>query len=476
METVTTKSKSLPRIEYTSSIFSLACFSILRVTLAIVLLSNSLAHASSWQLRKGVSLSLGVVRSDGRIGDDAGLLGEDFRTDRTISISPFISVSRQTRLLSFTGRAGVVYRDTESQPNARVDPSAAFTASATLIDNTLWLDSSARGSRRLVSGSIIDDANTLPDEATDVYEFSIGPRWEQQLSRSVRVAGVYQYSIVGGRGSLIQGSDSQAVGVEIVKALSAGKTQLGLRFEGQRDSFDTNDIDGTARAETVIGVVDHSFKSNLDGRLFIGWDQLKTATRDFDEQSTLYGAGITWEPTRRLFIDAEYSERVFGSKPAVSIRLQGRVSSIEFTWSRTTTILQGLVFGDDETVGAALDPVSLQTGEIGAEVSLDDIDVGSFAPFASESENVNEEIALTYRLQGRVSSFVAILSRLEQERLATPGGERANKIQLILSRNLSKSLQLTFSVSAIDGETVSEENTANDLRRQDALLTLTLQL
>ena len=110
------------------------------------------------------------------------------------------------------------------------------------------------------------------------------------------------------------------------------------------------------------------------------------------------------------------------------------------------------------------------------DITVDDLGETSFAPFASETENVVEEIALTYQLQGRISSFLARVSRVEQDRLSTTGGETANRVELGLSRKLSKSIELDFTVSAVDGETTSIDNEVADLRRQQAFLTVSVAL
>ena len=302
MGTAISKSKSLLRIDPAALLLSsYRSHALLPALIFITLLHTNSAYGSTWQFSKGLSLSVGVVRSDNENVNGADSLDEGSDTDRTITLSPYIALSRQSRRLSVTGRAGVVFRDTQSEEDARVDPDASLLATATLIDSTLFLDSSARVSRRLVNGSIIDDDTSLPDEAVDVYEFAIGPRWEQNLSRSVRAAGVYEFRTVGARDSAIEGSTANAVGAEVVKLLSNGKTQLGVRFEGQRDSFDD---DETASAALLIGTVAYSFRSNLTGRLLAGSERLEIDSTDFDENSAVYGAGITWQPTRRLFIDA----------------------------------------------------------------------------------------------------------------------------------------------------------------------------
>ena len=286
-------------------------------------------QASQWQLSKGVDLSVGVIaaQSDSVDSDD-----EEDSTDRTITVSPFIAASRQSRRLSFTGRAGFVIRDTRSEPDAEVEPEASLEATGVLLDDTLWLDSSGRASRRLVgSNTIVDDVLTDPDDAVEVYQFSIGPRWEQDLSRTTRAEGAYRYALVDGSGDEVAGSDAHLVNLGLLQSLGNGRTRVGLRLEAQRTNFDTG---GSSRAEDLIAGLSYDFRRNLTGRLVLGRDRLRITTQEFDEQGTVYGAGITWRPLRQLFIDAEYQERVFGSRPAVSIGLQGRVSSVELSWSR----------------------------------------------------------------------------------------------------------------------------------------------
>ncbi|MDB3935107.1 hypothetical protein N9383_00125 [Granulosicoccus sp.] len=471
MDTVTSTSNRLLRRNCAASISSsprsLSTRSIpVHIALVVITAFNTFsAHASSWQLDKGLDLSLGLVRSDGEsVSSD---------TDRAIALSPYVALSRQSRSLFVNGRAGVTFRDIEGESNARVDPSVSLQAIATIVDNSLWLGSSSKISRRLINGSVIDDVFTSTDEAVNVYEFAIGPRWKRQLSRTVRVAGAYQFSTVGGGGSTNQGSDAHAVGLSMSKFFGDGRMQTGVIFQGQRDNFETGE---SASAELLIGIAAYSFRNNLTGRLLAGKDRLKSATDDFDENSTVYGAGVVWQPTRHLFIDAEYSQRVFGFKPAVSIGLQGRVSSIKLSWSRAASISQGLNFGGIGTTSATSSGATSQVGEIDTDLAAGDLDTTNFASFALESENVTEALVLTYVLQGRVSTFVTRLSRRELERLATAGGETANEIQFNLTRKLSRSMRAGFSIRAIDGETRSDAGTSNDVSRQEAFFTFSIVL
>ena len=475
METVITSSRKLRQFIVPVLIIPSGIYAVLLATMAgvIVMISTSTAHASSWDFGKGVSLSIGFVRSDAGTGDAAELADDGFSTNRTIKLSPYVTASRQTRLLSLTGRAGVVYRDSESESNATVDPDASLLAIATIVDSTLWLDSRARASRQLVNGSVIDDATTLPDEAVNAYEFAIGPRWQQNLSQSISASAKYEFSVVDGSGSSNLGSHSHSVGAQISKRLSDGKTQLAIRVEGQRDNFDTDD---TSTSELVIGTASFAFKHNLIGRVLAGRDRLENESTEFDESSTVYGAGIEWQPTRHLFVDAEYSERTFGSKPAVSVVWQGRVSSIGLSWSRTARISQGLEFGNVNNTDPIPDGSSPQSDGGIADLGADGSGTGGFAAFSAESDDVVEEIALTYRLQGRVNSFKAQLSRTEQEQLSSSGGETANKIELDVIHDLTRFIQLGFRISATDGDVVSEEGVTNGVSRQQALLTFSLAL
>ena len=216
----------------------------------------------------------------------------------------------------------------------------------------------------------------------------------------------------------------------------------------------------------------------------MGWDRLRSSVVDFDERGTVYGAGVTWRPLRHLFVDAEYQERAFGQRPAVSIGLEGRVSSIELRWSRDASIASGFAQGgsvvfDDSGAGDVIgevftDPLASETSD--ASPSVDNSQETSLATFASESQNVTEEIALEYRLRGRVSSFMARLSYVEQQQLAASGKSRANRVQLSFGRSLFRGLQLAFTVRATDGETSDNNGAVTDRQTQEALLTLRLAL
>ena len=238
--------------------------------LLVGLFSFVSAQASQWKLSKSVELSVGVVATQ---NDSNDLEDDEDLTDRTITVSPFFEASRESRRLSFNGRAGVVFRDTRSESDATVEPEALLQATGVLLDDTLWLDSSGQVTRRLIgSDTVIDDVLTSPDEAVEVYEFSIGPRWEVDLSKRLRASGAYSYGLTDGSGSGVEGSDAHLINLGLLQALGAGRAQAGLAVNVQRTNFDTGE---TATAEAVAAGLAYAFKSNLTGRLVGGMGSAK---------------------------------------------------------------------------------------------------------------------------------------------------------------------------------------------------------
>ena len=450
-------------------------------------LSVGSVHAQQWELRKGIVMSAGVVTAQSDGVDDFDNDVTSNSTNRTITLAPFVAASRKSRRLSINGRAGFTYRGSSTGDNARVDPNLSFQMTGALVDDSLWLDTDGNVSRRLIGPkTIVDDADTNPDAAIDVYEFSIGPRWEKNLSSTLKLGAAYRFGLIEGDSQGAVGSDAHLINLVLLNSFGDGQAQAGLRLNAQRTDFDAG---GNATSQSLVAGLSYAFKSNLIGRLSVGADRLDSSsqdalTPDLDEQGAVFGVGMNWRPSRHVFIDAEYQERAFGSKPTVTIGLEGRASTLEFSFSREASIASDFGFSDSVLFGG------IGTGEFFGDVSTQSIRpdtsdlVASADPtqtttpatFASEVQNVNDVFALRYRLRGRVSEFQASVTHVEQRQLLSSEECIVTKVQLSYSRSVRRGLQLAFSVSATDGHTTLANGDVTDRQSQEARVTLRLAI
>jgi len=422
--------------------------------------------AAEWRWVKGISSRAAISVSEEQTAEASE------SSQSLLGLSGFVGLDRLGRRSRLSLRANLEALrtqddfDEEKDGDVNVRKGLGLTSRTHVIERFAIFDTSARISRRSLDGTILADGDTFVDESSEneIREISFGPTISSHISDFVQYQANYKFSSIRSSNDALEGSDNHAFGTRIVVAQRANGPYFFVGGYFNQAQFENND---SAR-EGLAGLgVAYRFKPAIVGALIVAHDWVRLSEDAEQIESDAWNANLRWRPNSRIVASVGYGERTFGRKPQASLLLLGRRSSVQFDWSRESSLssrgsdqLSSLTF-DQEIDGGQ--PTTV--GDAPTPLDVADAEAEALAPFANEAFAVRERVSATYSLTGRVS-VLKFSARYfsEQQPLEMSMDEVRDadwgELSFQFTRELSKQVDLGFTT------TVGRGRFDADLERQ----------
>jgi uncharacterized protein (PEP-CTERM system associated) len=305
-------------------------------------------------------------------------------------------------------------------------------ATVEAVKNRLFVDARATAGQSLVTsaGRIPVDNVPVTDNRTDVYTFSIGPRWRQRLGDDAIASLSYIYD---GVFYADEGEDSTSGRWSVDLDSGAGQNRywnvsLDTRQVGYSEGEDTtySRVQGTARYP-IGGNWTRTIEAGL------GYDLTQYLDGDVEDKGLSWNLGSTLRPTPRSTFAFGYGERYFGSNLYFNLShrthrtVWGARLYQEVTDARSVQLQQVYVPLVDEFGEPIVDPL---TGEV-FQVPIDQ-------PTVRRESFVRNRLEGTMAAQGRRSTLSARVYAEDREYQLSDQDENVYGASLTLSRSLSR--------------------------------------
>jgi uncharacterized protein (PEP-CTERM system associated) len=272
------------------------------VFLNILLISGSVV-AAKWEVTPSVTVR--EIYSD-NINLEANNEDSDFVTDVTPGIT-VVGEGKRLNLQFDYRMQGLAYAD-DSDRNT-VNHRLNASADSELIEEHLFFDVSSGISQQLANSRLgaSSDAISGSGNVEDVYRFSASPNWKQNLGDIASFDLRYTYDQVDTETS---GNDSTGNNVDF--NISNGPATNRLSWDGNYRSSDVDYGDGdqsnTEIASLIIRyrVLRH-LSLNVNGTK--EENEFRGDRGDVEPDDEYYGVGFTWFPSEDFSFTAAYNER-----------------------------------------------------------------------------------------------------------------------------------------------------------------------
>lgn len=268
------------------------------------------------------------------------LSATDRRADLITQISPGISLSSGRGALQ--GNLSYVLNGLayarESSLNS-VYHSLVGTGRLTLLDGRAGVDLSANAGRQIISAFGTQSTSPLLNTGNQaqVFSYSIAPYLQGRLLGDVgyrmRVGYTASRSNAGALG------DSQ--GVDAAVGLNGRISTLGWAIDGNQSSTTAGD---RPRAHNARLMTSLTYSPDVELQLTA---RIGTETEDIrsgdSQRSTVWGAGLAWQPGPRTTVRADYDRRYFGNSHTVN--LSHRMARTIWTASDSRSVQTGGITG-----------------------------------------------------------------------------------------------------------------------------------
>lgn len=440
------------------------------------------AFSATWNGSSGVRLEFGFVENSTGSGNTS-------QQASSFIVEPFYHFTRVSRVQTLQGRLGVQQQQFSDDGGQSTTPSVGVDSRITLVERGMWFHSGVNASSRSVSSTGFTGDTPVSESQTDTaLQLQLGPEFTKRLSDGLQLntrAGLSRTQISGDSANVSQDNTSFGVESRLLWALGRRGNLLSLDGRFQETNFDVVIGDARIASLSLSGVTPVSQRLDTYARVGYDWidiEELAGAEIDSeidekDNQVDLGGAqyavGLRWRPDRRFELNAEYGERAFGRQPAISMLLKSRRSQLEFRWTRNLQITQ-LV----DTQFQGTQSLSVSAGqsqgaeEEGGEISQGASETCDFTqssdcestPFISDLRSIDESIAATYTLLGRVSSLSFTLERTELTTLNDDNRREVDAAEFVLERLLYRNVNATLTGRLSRSASGNESELSNDSR------------
>lgn len=417
------------------------CFALLLI-LSYSLFINEV-NAAQIQFQKGVELSIeSTRRSDTRLVEDAD-------NESKGTIAPFISLRSQGLQTSFDVTASVVASASGESGDSDLRPKLLANSRRISKNKQLSFDASAVIERRIINSPFENSDNLFDSQSGEnVVGWSLGPSYRRQIKNTTLGAA---YSIGGAHAS---DTDDSRSFVQTASLLTRSQTPMkkliaGTRLSTQHLNFESA---SSASSGSVQVFLDYEIRKNLNGEILVGREFVRGVDNFEDTGGNQWGVGFAWRPSKRLTFEAAYVERYFARQPRVVVSLDGKRSSVQFSWTRElgTSAISEFDLNKLETNTGASDSSTAEENNSPAGDATDITRVPLFQEFAK----INELISIAYSINGRVSGFTASVSSRQQTDLVSTEQTDSTLLELSLNRQISQSSSATVTFTTGESELI----------------------
>lgn len=417
-------------------------------------MSASYVQAAEWRLVKGLETAVEYTRLETQSTASRG-----DETESNTTVAPFVSLLSVGRLTSFKLDARVVANKSSLSGESDVRPILSANSSTFSSSKRLRFDLGASVEQRAVNSPFAEDDTLFsPSSREQVFTGTAAQLYKQRFG-STRIGASYSVGAIKSSETSDSGSVVQTFSFQSKTPLKIPKLGVGTIVNAQHTAFESAP---SVVSGNVSMFATYALSRKLRGIALVGREVIDVDDEIVERTGSNWGLGIIWEPGNRLVFEATYLERNFGRQPRLAVSLNGRRSSVNLAWTRSLSILAA----SENSVQI------LDQAEIDNEGNFDSTPVDTNTvdenlltlPFFQESRNINENVTLSYKLNGRLSVFTASVSRVNQDNLFSDTRLESTLLNLTLSRDVSRSSKITLRLGA--GETDTSQGTDEESRRR----------
>ncbi len=275
----------------------------------------SAAHAADWKIEP--SLQLKETWSD-----NVNLESDDKESDLVSEITPGLTVVADGKRLDIE-LAATIQNLVYSKDGDRnsTNPNLQAKVNSELLEDHLFLDLTSRIGQTQSGSNLSHRSDSLSGEEnfSDVYAYSISPRWEQKIGRIAELEVEYSYDQVDSErndGDNSQGSaDSESNQISISLDNGPGLARFFWHADYRKDKTEYDD-QGT-RENDRSDTENASFRGGYQLSRSLSFDVIANYENnefvgnrgDTEPDDNTYGGGVTWTPSRDFTVSVYYNER-----------------------------------------------------------------------------------------------------------------------------------------------------------------------
>lgn len=295
--------------------------------------------------------------------DNAGSGGGGGAHDWIFEAAPGITVARESGRLNGNLNArlrNLAYANDSDRNTSFLTLRGAGEFEA--VERLLFIDASAgitRSNLSVFTGrSASDELNVGKESETRIW--SITPRLEFQLGQQAR--GTVSYLnrwIDSGSAAGLNDQYLQRLSAQLADPTALGRFGWGLDYVRSNSSWKEEDVSRDRNSEIGRATLFINLSRQLRLRAIAGRESNDFQSRDGDS-SSVYGAGVDWNPTERTELAATVEDRIFGRGYDVSLSHRTRratwFASASRDISSTANTLGQVAFIEQDCFELVTDP------------------------------------------------------------------------------------------------------------------------
>jgi len=419
----------------------------------------STAQGFDWQLTQRLDLS--AIYSD-----NIELSESDPENELVGAVSPSLSLSGEGNRSSALFLAGFNYLNFARSSSDLFNPLLFAGAETNPIQNLLFVEGNISANQ--VSGeaaSPADDAVNAGDDSTTAYNLEFHPyliysfRDTADFTASVRHSRVevFDDDLDASRRNELRLSLEHSPDVDGYLWGVSGSIE---RTDLAEDNFiELRRVDAEAgftyrQVWLFSGSVGHEWVNEPDRT-----DENSESVFDGDESAIIWDVGLSWRPSERTEFSAGYGERLFGGRPRLQFDHSTRRSNVTLSWSRGVTRSRAQIQRSPAT--DLITDVLSTSPDVDSDSSI--LDSQGLGVLENQFA-IDEQVQLSFRLDGRRTSFLGDVLRTETESNDVSTDSITWQLQTALERRLSSRWLIRADYEYSTTELTESSNTIQENR------------
>ena len=224
---------------------------------------------------------------------------------------------------------------------------------AEIVPETFFLDANINNSQRTINstGVVSDNLFTVTDNRADVFAFSVSPSFQHRYGNFSSLLARYTYDRTrysARDDATITGQDPSGFNHRFLFELLSGprfvRGKLGLTYNFQQ--FNNTPEKGavtTGIYQDILLSGSYKLGSRVSGIATVGYEYKDSSDRKEIEKGFTRSIGASWNPSRRLLVNATFGKRFYGNAKTMLIKYYRRRAIFNLKYTEDVTNDTGVI-------------------------------------------------------------------------------------------------------------------------------------